>query len=128
MNYYPVPKPRPSNAKPKKENIIVRVGSSFKKDFGLILVGAIIFVASFMWKDLLTDVKEKYFPKQAGFYKRVLYVVIVTLILLVLAVIIRNVFGLSNAGNGNASANFDDSPLDRSGISLPTGTEDVDIG
>ena len=39
---------------------------SFKREFGLILIGALIFTASFLWKDLITDVEEKYFPNSNG--------------------------------------------------------------
>lgn len=76
--------------------VIVKGKSSFQKDFGLILVGAIIFIASLLWKDLISDAQEKFFPKAGSFFKRFLYVFIVTMILLMFAVFIRNIFGLTD--------------------------------
>lgn len=83
---------------------------SYKKDFGLILVGAIIFTASFLWKDYLTDVEEVYFPKGKGLLGRLFFVIIVSVLLVVLAVHLKDVFGISSKDRN--TINFDDSPLD----------------
>ena len=82
---------------------------SFKKEFGLILVGAIIFTASFLWKDFLSDVEERYFPKEQGLGKRLVFVIAVTIILIALAVHLKGFFGISSNKN---SIQFDDSPID----------------
>lgn len=85
---------------------------SFKKEFGLILVGATIFTASFLWKDFLTDVEEKYFPKNHGLGGRFFFVVIVTIILIAIAVHMKGMFGLANSSKN--AIKFDDSPVDDS--------------
>jgi hypothetical protein len=69
---------------------------SFKKEFGLIVIGALVFTASFLWKDLLTDIEETYFPKKCGMTGRVLYVFVVTSILILLAIHLRTRLGLTS--------------------------------
>ena len=83
---------------------------SFRKEFGLILVGAIIFTASFLWKDFLTDLEQYFFPKGQNLTGRALYTIIVTIILILMAVHLRTVFGLSSSSQ--SSIKFDDSPID----------------
>lgn len=68
---------------------------SYRKDFGLIIVGAVIFTAALLWKDLIVDVRETYFPPHAGLMTRLLFTIIITFILVVVAVELRNFFGLS---------------------------------
>jgi hypothetical protein len=87
--------------------------NSIRQDYGLILVGAIIFTASFMWKDLLTDVEEMYFPKNGYIGYRFIFVIVITIILVTIAVYLRNYFGLNKTQNTNQSPIvFDDSPLE----------------
>lgn len=95
---------------------------SFKKDFGLIVVGAIIFTASFLWKDLLSDIQEYYFPKKFGLTGRAMYVLIVSIILVMIAVHLRYRFGLVN-NNQNPPIQFDDQPLQDT-----IANEPIDIG
>ena len=83
---------------------------SFKKDFGLIIVSALIFTASFLWKDFLTDVEKMYFPKNKGLGGRFFFVVLVTVILVAVAVHLRVVFGLSSTDKNPIE--FDDSPIE----------------
>lgn len=68
---------------------------SFKKEFGLILVGAIIFVASFLWKDLLLEIEEYFFPKSHGLTGRIIFTVVVTVILITIAIQLKYLWGLS---------------------------------
>ena len=82
---------------------------SFRREFGLILVGAIIFTASFLWKDLLSDIEEKYFPKNHGLAGRAIYTIIITIILIMVAVHLRNTLGLSNSSQ--SPIRFDDQPI-----------------
>jgi len=84
--------------------------TSFQKDFGLILVGAIVFTASFMWKDLLTDIEEIYFPKNQGILGRIIFTIIITILLLVSAMHLRKTFGLTNMSESPIT--FDDSPIE----------------
>ena len=80
----------------------------FKTEFGLIFIGAIIFVASFMWKDFLSDVEEHFFPKTDGFVGRFIYVVVITVILVIIAVHLKTMLGLVGANN---IIQFDDTPI-----------------
>lgn len=66
----------------------------FKIEFGLIVVGSIIFIASFMWKDLLMEIQEKYFPKTSGLYGRIFFTTMVTILLVMLAVAMRKLWNL----------------------------------
>ena len=68
---------------------------SFTQEFGLILVGAIVFIASFLWKDFFSDIQEKFFPKTEGLTDRFIFIVIVTVGLVIFAVSLRRLFGLS---------------------------------
>lgn len=69
---------------------------SVKIEFGLIFVGAIIFTISFMWKDLLTDIEEAYFPKESGLFGRTIYTLVITMCVVYLVVYLKNLFGLNN--------------------------------
>ena len=84
---------------------------SFRREFGLIIVGAIVFTASFLWKDLLVDIEDYFFPKQynnmAG---RIAFTILVTAILIVIAISLRNVLGLGHSNEQPVV--FDDSPID----------------
>lgn len=80
--------------------------ATFTNEFGLIIVSSIIFIASFLWKDLLSDLQEELFPKSKGFSGRFFFVVITTTILITVAVHLKNNFGLQR------SIRFDDSSLE----------------
>lgn len=84
---------------------------SFKKEIGLIIVGAIIFIASFMWKDLFKDVEEKYFPKEYGLTGRFIFTILVTIILVLSAVYLKNIWNLSQSSQPTNTVRFDDEPL-----------------
>jgi len=81
---------------------------SFKTEFGLILIGAVVFTASFMWKDLLNEFEEVYFPKNRGLISRFIYTIIVTALLIMFSVYLRKMFGL----NQRIDNKFDDKPID----------------
>ena len=107
---------------------------SFRREFGLILVGAIIFTASFLWKDFLTDVEHKYFPDSKGLGGRFFFVVIITIILVSIAVYLKDYFGLSTTSKStpqSSSIKFDDEPIDENveyeSIGDYIGEDDLDI-
>ena len=81
---------------------------SFRKEFGLIIVGSLVFTASFLWKDLISEVQEKCFPKDKGLFGRAIYVIIITVVLIMIAVHLRTIFGLN--GNNNRVVNLDSDP------------------
>ena len=95
---------------------------SFRKDFGIIIISALIFLVSFLWKDLLSDIEELYFPKTKGLGGRVMFIMAVTFFILIVVVFIRRFVGLDNdGGNGQQQTQFDDSPLDDAGMDVDAG-------
>lgn len=86
---------------------------SFKKEFGLIVVGAIVFTASFMWKDMLSDIRELYFPKEYGIAGRLLFTIVITMLLILLAVELKHMWKL-NGTPPEQPIIFDDNPIDKS--------------
>ena len=80
--------------------------ASYQADFALIIVGALIFTASFLWKDFFSDVENMYFPKSSGLFYRFLFVVVISFLLVGSAVHLRNVFHVNSS-----SLQLDDSPL-----------------
>jgi predicted transporter len=59
--------------------------STFRREFELIIVGAIIFIASFLWKDIFIDYRDDWFPRKNGMLG-ILFTIIVTLLLIVIAI------------------------------------------
>lgn len=95
---------------------------SYKKEVGLIVVGALIFTASFLWKDLLVDIEELYFPKEQDLLGRMLYVFVVTLILVLLAVHLKSWLGLTTSTNLNSDPDKNeivDDQIDLERIAIP---------
>lgn len=79
---------------------------SFRNDFWTIVIGALIFLVSFLWKDLITDIEELYFPKAGGISSRVAFIAIITVAIIVLVAFIRNTVKLENR-----NIQFDDGPV-----------------
>lgn len=69
---------------------------SFKIEFGLIIVGAIIVTASLMWKDLFSEIGERIFPKTNGIGGRTLYTLIITVLLLMFAVFLKDLWNIKS--------------------------------
>lgn len=69
---------------------------SYRKEFGLIIVGAIIFISSFLWKDILVEIEEKYFPKKNGLTNRIFFTIIATMILVFFAIYLKDVWDLTS--------------------------------
>lgn len=82
---------------------------SFRQEFGFIIISALIFVASFLWKDFFSDLEEYYFPKKNGILSRFFYTVIVSCIVIFIAVNLKNLLGYTK--EIQSGLNFDDSPL-----------------
>jgi hypothetical protein len=68
---------------------------SYRKEFGLIIVGAIIFVTSFLWRDVVIEVEEMYFPKTDGIVNRIFFTLVVSIILVFIAVYLKDVWNLT---------------------------------
>ena len=88
---------------------------SVAQEFSLIIVGALIFVASFLWKDLISDIEDEYFPKNFGLTGRIIYTLVITIIIISSAITIKNTVP---ANNRRGSLVFDDSPIDDNGTNI----------
>lgn len=75
-----------------QEEITINYDLSLQNDIWLIFIGAIILTASFLWKDVLTDIQDYYMPKYFGenLFKRVLFTIIVTICLISFAIYLRD--------------------------------------
>lgn len=71
------------------------LGNSFTQEFGLIMVGALVFIVSFLWKDFLTDIEHVFISDNPSMTARFLYTMVVTIIVIFLIMIIRNYLNLS---------------------------------
>lgn len=78
----------------------------FFNDFGVIIISALIFVISFLWKDLLVDIEQIYFPKNKGILNRVIYICVVTILILLIINYLRKFFNIDDN-----NIKFDDSPM-----------------
>ena len=90
---------------------------SFRKEFGLIIVGSLVFTASFLWKDLISEVQEKCFPKDKGLFGRAVYVIVITVVLIMIAVHLRTIFGLNGSHNNNR-VNLESDPNDNGRLTV----------
>lgn len=86
------------------------MGNSLQTEIVLIIIGALIFTASFLWKDLLKEIEAIYFPKTDGISGRILYTIFITLVLVSLAIYLRHMFNIDQEKN---DIKFDDSPISR---------------
>lgn len=82
--------------------------STFQSEFVLIIIGAIIFTASFLWKDFISDLQEYIFPKTSGIVGRFLFVIVATVILVSIAVKLKNSYRIPRSSN---LFQFDDGPI-----------------
>ena len=96
--------------------------STIKREYWLIIIGALIFTASFLWKDLLTDFEEHLFPKGSGLLGRTLYVLVVTFIIVMISVHLKTKLGLTSTNVGRL---FDDGTLGDSDRHLPGTSSDT---
>jgi hypothetical protein len=86
-------------------NVTTNKITTFKREFELIIIGAIIFTASFLWKDLISDIEEYYFPKKYGMMSRIIFTIVITMILIMLVAHLKNLWGVPQP------INFDDEPI-----------------
>jgi hypothetical protein len=63
---------------------------SIKNDFGSVIINGLIFLVSFLWRDLLLDIEKIYFPDSNGIIGRIMYIVIMSFVIISIAVLIRN--------------------------------------
>ena len=70
------------------QNIIAR----FFTDFGVIIISALIFVVSFLWKDILTDIQELYFRDDQKSWVRVAHIFVISSVILIFVLFLRVLF------------------------------------
>ena len=80
--------------------------TSIQQEFGLVVVGALIFVTSFLWKDLIMDIQNVWFPKEISITKRILFTSFITIIIILIVIYLRRYLGLA------ARVSFDDTPIE----------------
>lgn len=81
----------------------------FKKQFGFIFISSIMFIASFLWRDLLKDIEDMYFPK-SSLTSRFIYTLLVTVLLAFIIIWLKRLFELNNdvsLGDGNPDPTSD---------------------
>lgn len=73
----------------------------YTREFGLIIVGAIVFVASLLWRDFIIEFEDVLFPNHDAYnlIYRFLYVVIITFILVYVAIRLKIFFGIYTEEN-----------------------------
>ena len=73
----------------------------YTREFGLIIVGAIVFVASLLWRDFIMEVENVLFPNHDAYnlIYRFLYVIIITFILVYAAIKLKMLFGIYTEDN-----------------------------
>ena len=80
----------------------------FKKEFGLIFIGSIMFIASFMWRDLLKDVEDVIFTKD-NLFSRFIYTLLVTIILAFIIIHLKQFFEINH--NTNLTPDITSDPI-----------------
>lgn len=73
----------------------------YTREFGLIIVGSIVFVASLLWRDFIMELENILFPNHDAYNLifRLLYVVIITFILVYVAIRLKILFGIYTEDN-----------------------------
>lgn len=90
----------------------------FKREFGYIFIGSIMFIASFLWRDLLKDVEDMIFPKN-NIMHRFIYTLCVTIILAFFIIYLKQLFELNNNINFIPDITSDPTKNDDSDINIP---------
>lgn len=80
----------------------------FKKQFGFMFLTSIMFIASFLWRDLLKDIEDLYLPRNS-LLSRFLYTVSITIILAFAVVYLKRAFDLGD--NVNIGHESDPDPM-----------------
>lgn len=106
---------------------------SFRQEFGIILIGAIVFTASFLWRDFFSDIREAYFPAQNDLIGRFIFTLLITAGLIYFAIHLRGLFGLNtpqaqqapqpDEGDLNADNNDNDQDVVSNITSLVSGID-----
>ena len=74
---------------PSAPSSVIDFRNEFRAGIELVIVGALIFVASFAWRDLFSDIEDVVVPRSKGLGGRFLFVMVETLVIIALIIIIR---------------------------------------
>ena len=84
---------------------------SFTQESGLVMIGTLIFIVSFLWKDLFGDIKNRYFPANSRMVGRVVFTAFVSIIIIFVIICLRKMLRFTQrAGH---SFIYDDSLLNK---------------
>lgn len=61
----------------------------FKREYELLIIGALLLTASLMWKDILVDIMNVFFPLQSGLSLRIFYTIIISCTLVFISVYLK---------------------------------------
>ena len=81
----------------------VPLRDEFRADVELVVIGALIFVASFAWRDFFSDVEEVVAPKTQGLLGRFVFVVVETIVIVLLIMLVRRLLRHRNGPAGAIS-------------------------
>jgi len=84
--------------------------SLFSQELGLIIIGALIFIVSFMWKDFITDLEHIFISKNPSMTARFFYILAVTIIVIYGVVLLRNSLGLTGVSPHSILPSIDNAP------------------
>lgn len=71
--------------------------SRFEKQFGIIVVGALVLVASLLWRDWLVQLQNEYLPQaKDNLWDSLLILLCITGVLVITMVAMRSLFGLED--------------------------------
>jgi hypothetical protein len=81
---------------------------TLRSEFGVIVIGAIIFTASFLWKDFFTDIQNQFFPITNKHYlvERFVYVFISTIVLILVALYLQKTLFPPSTQQDNSLNNY----------------------
>jgi hypothetical protein len=67
---------------------------TLKTEFAIIVIGAIIFTASFIWKDFFSDIQNRFFPTTDKYFliERFVNILITTIVLILIAYFLQKTF------------------------------------
>lgn len=71
---------------------------AFKEELVLILIGALVFIVSFLWKDFISDMGKIIFKDGTNPLTRFFYIMIVTIIAISAIIYLRSYLGSQTCG------------------------------
>ena len=86
---------------------------SVKREFGLIVVGSVVFTASLLWNDYLSTVRDHYFPKGNGMIGGLIYTILLTIILVMIVVYLKQFWGLTPPTPPDSNRPATTDPIDK---------------